>query len=202
MRPVLLITMLALAGCGAMAPREHSRTDASPEPFFDGNELVMPERMAGAVAQNSGRFRNLGPEDFNAGTNTTVLGDKRVYPGDALHRPWALLGDFDGDGYRDAALLQASPDSGRAIVVTGNAAPRTIELVRWNPTKEVDLSSSRGRFLVAAPAGPVSAPLFAGTPRETTFRIEHEGIALANWGTAAQTYFWRDDHFENVQTAD
>ena len=188
-----------------------------PTPRFDGERLVLSPCMVEALARGGTKFRTRADVDYiplmvseteeRAANDTTPRRGprsypERTYPADSLHRPWALLGDFDGDGRLDAALVQSTPDSGRVVVVTCAPGTQVIELRRWSRVLAGDLANPSDFYLARAPAGPLAVPDFAAGGKPTTATLASEGITLANLGSAAQTFYWQDDHFERLTTAD
>ncbi len=212
-----ILVSCVLAGCTGAVEQSALQESSEPTPRFDGERLVLSPCMIEALAREGTRFRTRADVDYiplmisEAGeraANDTTPGSwphnypERTYPADSLHRPWALLGDFDGDGWLDAALVQSTPDSARVVVVSCAPGTHVIELRRWSRVIAGDLTNPSDFYLTRAPAGPLSVPDSAGGGKPTTVTLADEGITLAHWGTAAQTFYWQDDHFERLTTAD
>jgi hypothetical protein len=212
------ILALALAGCapepeGDTVPAPGA-TDPTPgaggadAPALDGSapdvRLVLPARFEQALAADGAGFTAFGPADVHPEIVRGTGGWS--YPWNDRQAPWAVVGDFDGDGRRDAALLQRSSDAIRAVAVLDTpAAPTVHELQR---AAFGALGKGAGEpsefYLTLHPAGPRSVPDFGGERggRDSTVTLPNEGITVAYFGKAAATHYHAGGRFHRLTTAD
>lgn len=212
MKRALLIVLALLTGCGRTdtpAPKGKVAAEVAERgPRLVGNpptvQVELPPRMTQALAADDTSFTTLTPFDFvpDIVPGDTTQGAWR-YPYDGRQAPSAVIGDFDGDGRDDVALLQRSHDAGRVVVVFDLAdGPRVASAKTWNLSTAGEREKS-GFYLTRWPKGPYRVPDFGGagdTARHVDFA--HEGINVSNFGKAATAYSWTGERFEPVTTAD
>jgi hypothetical protein len=214
----LLLVLLLLAGCAPSKKSEAPRGKVSAEiadkgPRLVGNpptvQIELPPRMTAALLADSG-FVTLSPFDF---VRQIAPGDTAAgawhYPYDGRQAPFAVIGDFDGDGRDDVAMLQRSDGpalmkaEGRVLVVFDRAgAPVAVTATSWN-TRIAGEGRKSGFYLTRFPAGAFKVPDFGGSGDSArTVTLPHEGIEVSNYGKTAATYWWTGSTFESVTTAD
>ena len=214
-RILLLLLVVMASGCAkSETPRtETPRGKVSPEIADQGPRLVgnpptvqieLPPRMTLALAGGDTSFATLSPFDFvdEISPGSSAQG-AWAYPYDGRQAPFAVIGDFDGDGRDDVALLQRSLSSGRVAVVFDRAeGARVMTAKAWSRTLAGDAGRS-GFYITRFPAGSFKVPDFGGTgDTSSTVTLPHEGIEVSNYGKAATTYWWNGEAFESVTTAD
>lgn len=219
MKRWLVILLLFAAGCAKPAqeaPKGKVAADVADQgPRLVGNpptvQIELPPRMTAALAAIDSGFVTLTPFDF---VPEIVPGDSTDgawrYSYNDRESPFAVIGDFDGDGRKDVALLQRSTGpafmkaEGRVVVIfdrTSGAVAATA--TSWN-FPFVDKGSKSGFYLTTFRPGPYTPPDFGGSgqPRRT-INFPYEGIQLSNYGKTATTYWWtREGDFESAATAD
>ena len=107
--------------------------------------------------------------------------------------PWAVTGDFNGDGWCD-------------LVIDGHVATRSCRLVVWGGTKP---TASAIETSALSPGVPLSSALEFCRPGhiESNFSDDSmdlftDGFSDNDWQEAAVLHFWRNGHFEDFQTDD
>jgi len=216
----LLLVVLVLAGCTPAKKSEAPRGKVSAEiadkgPRLVGNpptvQIELPPRMTAALAESDSGYATLTPFDFvkEVVPGETTDGGWR-YPYDGRQAPFAVIGDFDGDGRDDVALLQRSKDgpgierpAARVVFVFDRAARARAEHAYSLRYFDLSPGAKTGFYLTRFPAGPFRIPDFGGsgdTARTVTF--PNESVELSNYGKTAGAIGWVGEGFEFVQTGD
>jgi hypothetical protein len=107
-------------------------------------------------------------------------------------------GDFDGDGRRDIALFEETPDGALVVIVRRAAAPNE-PLSVWGG----DISSAPYFTLSAAPPGTyrTNCEAYGGcsgaTPEQVA--LSHDGLIVRGVDDGSRTlYYWDGATFQNV----
>ena len=206
-RAVLVITLsISMSGC-----RDKSEVPPDPAEVVDAGpsltgtppqvQALLPGSFTQALNAGGGSFVTVAPNEFSPmivgghGEGAARWGEREA--------PFAVLADFDGDGRRDAVLLQRSPDEGRVVAVLNDLPkPRVVELRRWARTDAGDAPPLTGFYLRLHPAGMLRVPDFGGGGGDTTVTLNHEGVEVVAYGQAARTYWYADGDFTSLTTAD
>lgn len=107
--------------------------------------------------------------------------------------PWAVIGDFDGDGWCDLVVDGHDKRKNYRVVVWGGAQPRVQTLATF------ERSPAEGLGSVLQYYGPGTH----GTNfSEDTVELFTDAFNEYIWGKAGTLYFWRTDHFEPFTTSD
>ena len=212
MKHAFLILIVFLSGCAKPA-QEPPKGKVAPEVADQGPRLVgnpptvqieLPPRMTKELLATDPSFTTLTPFDFVSDIvpGHTADGAWR-YSYNGREAPFAVIADFDGDGNDDVALLQRSQAKGRVIAILDRGdEPRAVVVKEWDRMTAGDAGKS-GFYLSLFRAGPYTVPDFGGTgDTSRTVTLAHEGIEVSNYGKAATTYYWTDEHFESVTTGD
>ena len=211
MKRVLLLLLVLVGGCAK--PQETPKGKVAPEIADKGPRLVgnpptvqveLPPRMTKELLATDPSFTTLTPFDF---VKSIVPGDAGEgswhYSYNGREAPFAVIADFDGDGNDDVALLQRSQAKGRVVAILDRGdEPRVVLVKEWDRMTAGDAGKS-GFYLSLFRAGPYKVPDFGGSgDTSKTVMLAHEGIEVSNYGKAATTYYWTDEHFESVTTGD
>jgi hypothetical protein len=216
---VLVLAMsLAMGGCQAKSddvagtPASSAPTDslqpiepAGAGPTLSGTppivQPVLPASFEEALIAAGGSFVTVTPAEFSrqivggSSGGAARWGDREA--------PFAVLADFDGNGRRDAVLLQRSPSEGRVVAVLNDLPkPRLVELRRWARADAGDTGPLTGFYLRLHPPGTLRVPDFGGGGGDTTVTLTHEGVEVVAYGQAARTYWYADGDFTSLTTAD
>jgi hypothetical protein len=147
---------LPLVGCATHEERDEPRLFRAE----DGPRLHLPAPMQLALVHWNPDFRPLRVRDFALrvrGGAIGALGDGSVTENQALY---AVIGDFDGDGRRDVALLGRAAD--RAFLVAVRATSDTTATLSPLESWKLDASERRAGldwFISHVPAGTRAAGL-------------------------------------------
>jgi len=112
-----------------------------------------------------------------------------------VRSPYAVSGDYDGDGHTDAALLLKK--GSRALLIAFHAVPggtyrgRVLARGRW-----VD-----GLYLLPQPPGAVEYTAAKDEAKATaaTLTLSAPGIRFHPVEAAARVFFWRDGRYRSVE---
>jgi hypothetical protein len=118
-----------------------------------------------------------------------------------LAAPFACLGDFDGNGLPDVALLVHKQHTQWRLVAfhqTRHGTFRPYQLSRWT-TKVPDRHLEEG--IVRVPKGPIT--YLTGRPSLglATMRLRHDGINFYS-EEGGLTYYFRQGRYQSVHTGD
>ena len=219
MRRALLVLLVLATGCAKPA-QEAPKGKVAPGIADRGPRLVgkpptvqieLPPRMTAAMAESDSGYATLTPFDF---VEQVVPGDPVAgawkYPYDGRQAPFAVIGDFDGDGRDDVAMLQRSKDGpgpgrtpARILFVFDRAERPWAGHAYSLPHFDASAGAKTGFYLTRFPAGSIRVPDFGGsgdTARTVTF--PNESIELSNYGKTARAIGWTGEAFESVQTGD
>ncbi|MGH7725216.1 MAG: hypothetical protein ACREOU_07270 [Candidatus Eiseniibacteriota bacterium] len=181
---------LAATGCA----------DRSEPHFFaaeGGPKLHLPGPMRGALRTHDAAFQVFERHDYSS--RIFESGEWR-YELSAKQVPFAILGDFDGDGRIDAALHGHSGDSVICIVavLADSTTPRVMEISR-HPGPGRGPRERLGDFLMHVPAGRVPV---AWTEAETTIVLAHEAFEHVIFEKTAVMHYYEGGRFQNIVTSD
>ena len=209
-RAILVITLsIPIGGCRdkSEAPRDPAEvpSELNVGPALTGTPpqatVLLPPSFSEALDAGGGSFVTVAPNEFSPmivgghGEGAARWGEREA--------PFAVLADFDGNGRRDAVLLQRSPDEGRVVAVLNDLPkPRVVELRRWARTDAGDAAPLTGFYLRLHPAGTLRVPDLGGGGGDTTVTLTHEGVEVVAYGQAARTYWYADGDFTSLTTAD
>jgi hypothetical protein len=192
-RAALLGAVLLLAGCGGA--KDDPGRDAAPR--FTGRppvvRLDLPARMRDAMERAGPGFQDFAVADFDTFIWKSQPGWS--YDFDGLQAPFAVIGDFDGDGRRDAVVRQRSDTEDRTILVLDQAAgPTTTELYRA-PSGPAARATPEWIYLVHVEPG-------AHVAMDTTVVLEHEGFEIGYLEKAAEMFYFTGGRLSSVATTD
>jgi hypothetical protein len=219
-KPALILLLVLVTGCARRTETPTPRGKVSAEvadrgPRLVGNppnlQIELPPRMTQALARSDSGFVTLTPFDFVADIvpGDTTSGAWR-YPYDGRQAPFAVIGDFDGDGRDDVALLQRATESapfradGRVVVVFDRAStPFAPTATSWN-SRIAGGGVKCGFYLTRFRKGPFKPPDWVGAGDTShTINMPYEGIEVSNFGKTAMTFWWTPEgDFDEVRTAD
>ena len=210
-RLLFVLIALLVAGCARKQTQEAARGKVAPEiadrgPRLVGNpptvQIELPPRMTQALGDSG--WTTLTPFDF---VQEIVPGDTTSgawdYPYDGRQAPFAVIGDFDGDGKDDVALLQRASGKVRVAVVFDRAGSPIVATAESGDLGIAGDTHKSGFFLTRFRKGPYRVPDFGGSgDTARTVTLANEGIEVSYYGKGATTYYWTGDRFESVTTGD
>ena len=109
--------------------------------------------------------------------------------------PWAVIGDFNGDGWCDLVIDgQDSTTCSRFCVWGGEGGARAMKLASRPRPKTPELAGSALQFMAPGEIG-------------TNFSDESLSVFTDSfndyiWGKAGALFYWKNDHFEEFVTSD
>jgi hypothetical protein len=121
--------------------------------------------------------------------------------------PWMALGDFDGDGVHDLALLLLKGDeTGIGIVHARGGSPAQFSWFPGSPHSTIALlDGTLFTVLQTQPPGEVAYYVDGEqTPRSGSLHLEHDALQVIAWGKAASLWYWDEvaSVFKRVTIAD
>jgi hypothetical protein len=175
---VLLVSSHCLCGAGVRGPAIVKSNGQ--------HELVLPPEMTTAIQKAVPGFRTETLKAYHADV-------QKYYRFTSRQAPWAVVGDFDGDGLQD-------------VILDGNANGRCYRLCVWGRSKPVvDTLSTRpchGRVdalgvLMFVPPG----------ERGTNFSndvvfIYTDAYDDYGWEKAGSTWYWKDGRWNEFFSSD
>lgn len=163
----------------------------------------LPARFLEALAAHDSTFVTVTSGELSPEILGGPGGGGFRYPWSEREAPFAVFADFDGNGTRDAVLLQRSADTGRVVAVLDvPPRPRVVELRRWARMDAGESGPMTSFYLRLHPAGAMHVPDFGGGKGDTTIVLAREGVTVAYFGKAARTFWYEDGRFESRTTAD
>lgn len=193
-RTATLVGVL-LAGCASRSDEPTSRTSANEE-----RTVILPPRISRALAASGRDFRTIDIARFDS----LIVSEDPEWPFqfDSRQSPSTVVGDFDGDGAEDAALLQESATESRFVIVLDRSpVAEIVELERW-PRTRAEQQFPMQEFLARVPAGPYVIPFYDVAPRETTLHLRNEAVSFIYFEKGAVLYYYENGRFQEIITAD
>jgi hypothetical protein len=159
-----------------------------------------------AVVKSSGRFELVLPPEMSAAIQTAVPGFRtetlasyhsdiqKYYRFTSRQAPWAVVGDFDGDGRPD-------------VILDGHVGDRCYRLCVWGRhSPAVDTLSVRACNRGATGLGSVLMFVAPGE-RGTNFSddvvfIYTDAYDAYHWEKAGSTWYWKDGRWNEFTSSD
>lgn len=150
-------------------------------------ELVLPETMATAIQEAVPGFRTETLASYDADI-------QKYYKCTSRQAPWAVVGDFDGDGMED-------------LIVDGHGGKRYYRLCVWGATADVDtiLGQVEGR----QSGRPFNSVLMYAPPGEQGTNFSDDVIFIFVDGyvdycfeKAGSTWYWKDRAWREFYSSD
>jgi hypothetical protein len=151
-----------------------------------GFGVRLPRAFARAIEEAAPGFRPFTLDDYADDI-------RHEYTFTMRQAPWAVVGDFNGDGWCDLVIDGHDATSSYRFCVWGGAAPKVLKLAPPAPRQ--------GGVLIAA--------LQYHDPGRVETNFNNESMELFTdgfndyaWEKAGTLFFWKKDHFEQFVTSD
>jgi hypothetical protein len=151
-------------------------------------ELVLPEAMATAIQEAVPGFQ---PETMSSYDSDI----QELYDCTSRQTPWAVVGDFDGDGLQD-------------VIVDGHAGEPCYRLCAWGASAHVDTIFGKvgDRRRGGRPFHSVLMYAWPGEQRsgcsDSTVFIFCDGYVDDIFERAASTWYWQDGKWHGFVSSD
>jgi hypothetical protein len=169
------------------------RVDAQQEPFFrtilSYHELVLPASMTRLLAQAHPGFRPWQISDFDPDI-------QQSYKFTGHQAPWAVIGDFNGDGVTDV-VIDGHDDAVAYRICLVSVAGDTAYAALTLETDTYPPRGPRSRELLHQGPGVVGTNY-----DDSTLTITTEAFHDYFFEKAAIMYYWQQDHFAKFDSAD
>jgi hypothetical protein len=152
--------------------------------------------MTAALRAWNEDFRPFRVDDFARRIRVPAEGFR--YEFNERQSPYAVLADFDGNGWRDAALYGVSGDSVHLVAVLDDSAAARVDRIESWPSG----FQERGKldtFLWYVGAGRLSVPW---DDPDSTVTLSRPGIVLVYFEKAAITHYFSDGRWQSIVTGD
>ena len=158
-------------------------------PSRGGFVLLLPPEMAAAVQRAVPGLQTETLLSYHADV-------QKYYPFTSRQAPWAVVGDFDGDGGQD-------------VVLDGHAGDKCYRLCVWGRARpEVDTLSVRACADRAGGEGSISVLMYVPPgKRHTNFSDDFVFIFTDayddyGWEKAGSTWYWKDGRWNEFFSSD
>jgi len=190
MGTLLLLLVIATSGSAPGARRDDLSATSAPGPVIEmsggGFGVRLPRAFARAIEEAAPGFRPFTLDDYADDI-------RHEYTFTMRQAPWAVVGDFNGDGWCDLVIDGHDATSSYRFCVWGGAAPKVLKLAPPAPRQ--------GGVLIAA--------LQYHDPGRVETNFNNESMELFTdgfndyaWEKAGTLFFWKKDHFEQFVTSD
>ena len=167
-----------------------ANASASPCPTIkrmkQGYEVVLPVEFDKAIQATAPGFRPWELSDYDPDI-------RKYYRVTSRQTPWAVVGDFNGDGWCD-------------VVIDGHDSTTAYRLCVWGGKKQSRVLRLTSGLL---PTLPMGAVLQYVAPGEVVTNFDDSSKFLFNdgfndyiWEKAGSLYFWNKDRFDTFTTSD
>ena len=119
---------------------------------------------------------------------------RRLYRHSRRQRPWAVLGDFNGDRRIDIMLDGYTLSRELTLALVSRGAQYQVVVVDSSSRSSRGL---RNTFLEYAPPGRYGFEDLGGI-----MTLRHDGVSLVYFEAASELLYWVRDHFERWTTGD
>jgi hypothetical protein len=168
---------------------ETSATEPRLEPVGTGYVLRMPTRMHAALQTMAPGFKSFRRGDYGLEVRHFMRIMERATP------LFAVIGDFDGDGRKDA-VVHGATDSAIVLVAVLN---------KRSGARTVEIGDARGdlparalwRYLVHHPPGTIESPMEA-----RPLQLKNDAFGLISFEKGGVLYYYRDGRFVRYTTGD
>jgi hypothetical protein len=187
------------------APKAQQRQDTGEEPYFSvvGSEHVL---YLGAVQKEAIRAYN---PDFQIRKEADYISAAvKDYPFSDHQTPFAIIGDFNGDGKKDVVLQGHDKTNDLLVaVLSSNQDPQIIEIRRsdltdpasnWIVVGRDDTEYGLWIYLTFVPNGNVYS---YSSLEERTLQVSNDAFELDYYEKAAEVYYLKGDKFQTFATA-
>ena len=150
----------------------------------DGFELVLPRELSSAIQKAVPGFQTRTLSSYHSDV-------QKYYRFTSRQAPWAVIGDFNGDGRQD-------------VVLDGHVGGRCYRLCVWGrPRPSVDTLSVR-----ACIASSISVLMYVPPGKRGTNFSDDEIFLYSDsyddygWEKAGVTWYWKDGRWNEWQSSD
>lgn len=178
------------AGSGATPePYAEPRPAIGPRVELVGSvyRLVLPEVMVDLLRDSIPSFQPWTIDHYDGETRNVYLFSHR-------EAPWAVIGDFTGDGIEDVVIEGRDDDRDLRLSIISQSGRYRLLVLEINPPPRPTLAGHFLRF---------RAPGRVGTNySDETFILRADGFEEVIYEKAVTLYYWDGDHFAEFATAD
>jgi len=126
-------------------------------------------------------------------------GVRQLYPVTARQLPWAVIGDFDGDGSSDLVADGRSDEKYLRICVWDTQASPRIEVLFEHPVETPRFEGPRHSLNVLMYASPGRQRASWNDDRQF---VLNDGFVTHVWEKAGSTFYWDGERFAEFDSAD
>jgi hypothetical protein len=176
-------TLLLLAGCGTLAAQAPMIRRVGQD-----HRLTLPPATQTALEHAAPGFTPWTLDDYHQDI-------RQGYTFTMRQAPWAVIGDFNGDGTADVVIDgYTSTEELRVVVLSQSGGPRVLTLVSGPRQHTLQSRAEVLQFV---------APGVVGTNfTDATKLIFTDAFNVYYWEKAGVMYYWEDGHFHEFATSD
>lgn len=196
MKSCLLLVLTGVATIFAANPQEPRVIELNGQPVLD-----VPQEMRAELAVKVPQFHMLADSDFLP----SIIAELPQLRQQGVQLLWAVIGDFDGNGLNDVALIGHVADQAKFVLVFTKPTGYEFHIYdtgAFNPHEWYGVGNNKVEYgqwayLRKIPRGTITSPY-----EEQPLELAGDAFETVMWGKAAVLQYWKDGELKRYITSD